>query len=119
MHSYFPHPNDRVIILRVHNEPDSTDIETVRSLLENRVKECGSIRVLLDADCTEQAFAHWIAASFPEFGPESIERLAIICEKIKLPSETWKMSASSEVIRQFTPAQREQALFWIQTGGDA
>ncbi|MBE2203977.1 MAG: STAS/SEC14 domain-containing protein [Chthoniobacterales bacterium] len=119
MHSHFPHPIDRVIILRVHNEPDSADIETVRSLLENRVKECGSIWVLLDADCSEQAFAHWIASSFQEFGTESIERLAIVGKKIKLPTGTWKMSASPEAVRQFTPAQREQALLWIQTGGDA
>ena len=75
--------------------------------------------MLLDADCSEQAFAQWVALSFGEFGTESIERLAIVGEEMNLPTEGWKISVSTEAIRHFTPAQREQALIWIQTGGEA
>ncbi|MDX2081260.1 MAG: STAS/SEC14 domain-containing protein [Terrimicrobiaceae bacterium] len=114
MHSYFPHPNDRVIVLRVHNEPNSADTETVRSLLESRVKQHGRILMLLDADCSEDAFGNWIAALFDGIGIEGVERFAIVGEGVILSCE---ILASSEVVRRFTPAQREQALNWIQTGG--
>jgi len=119
MHSYFPYPNDRVIILHVHNEPDSTDSETVRSLIESKIRQYSKILILLDADCSEKAFANWISTLFDEIGIEGIERLALISEAINLPPEGREMLAFSEVVRQFTPAQREQALFWIQTGGNA
>ncbi len=119
MHSYFPHPNDRVIILRVHNEPDSADIETVRDLLESRVKQHGRVLMLLDADCSEKAFASWIAALFDRIGIEGLERFAIVSEATILSGEGCESLASSEAVRRFTSGQREQALAWIQTGGGA
>lgn len=73
--------------------------------------------MLLDADCSEKAFANWIAALFDEISIEGVERLAIVGETINFPSEGCEMLAFSKGVRQFTSAQREQALTWIQTGG--
>ena len=117
MHSYFPHPNDRVVILRSHDEPDSADIETVQGLLKSRIEERGNIFLLLDIDCSEKAFAHWITAILDKISVASIERLAIVGEAVNF--RDGEKLASSEAVRQFTPSQRKQALTWIQTGSEA
>jgi hypothetical protein len=121
MHSYFPHPKDRLIILRLGGKPDLADREAIPHLLESRIREHGRILLMLDVQNSEDSPDHaWAHAILRRQTQDGIERLAIVTEG---QAGAWVNELSSALVsaevKHFGPAEHEEALSWVQTGGTA
>ena len=122
MHSSFPHPKDRLIILRISGTLDPVDLESIPSLLESRIQEHGQIQMLLEVHDHEEALRcdEWKKAILDPHLESGVERIAIVTAS---GESAWGQSLAAEFASSqaahFLSEEREKALSWVQTGGVA
>lgn len=116
MHSNYPHPKDRLIILRVNGTPSASDRETVRDLLESRIQAHGQILLFLELDCGGRALSAWGKLLFGGRSAKEIERLAVLRDSAAIADDDLGAILPSTTVGHFTPDQRKEALIWVQTG---
>lgn len=116
MHSYFPHPLDWLIILRISGFPDAVDRYAVRYLLKNRLSAHDRISILLQFDPPDPSVTAWSQALFDEQTSHAIERIALVIEAEETIADDLKHTLVLAEVRRFDPDEGEVALRWIQSG---
>jgi hypothetical protein len=119
MHAFFPHPKDHLIILRIAGKIDPVDRESIRELLDSRIREHRKIQVLIEIYDPEEADqGDTLKMEIINKGlHRGVERLAIVTDKSD--DQFSKDLASAFPLAEidyFTSAAREKALSWVQTG---
>ena len=116
MHSYYPHPIDWLVILRVGGVPDAVDRESTRYLLETRLAEHDRISILLQFDPPATSAMTWSQALFDEHTLSGIERVALVIDAEEGIISDLERDLLPVAVRRFGFSEREIALAWIQGG---
>lgn len=114
MYTSFPHPNVKLIILRVDGPLSDADRIEIAKDVDSRVRQYGETSILLEFQGVG------LVASKPLWSDKisrSVVRLAVIMGE---GTHEWArpLTGNFESDRQafFVPSEREQALDWVQGG---
>lgn len=114
MYTSFPHPNDKLIILRVDGPLSENDRTEIAKDVEGRVRQYGETSILLEFQGVG------IVESIPLWSDKTtrlVMRLAVIMGE---GTHEWAQPLTGNVESDhrafFVPSEREQALDWVQGG---
>lgn len=117
MHTYLPHPMDRLIILVVREKFDETDRQCIAYLLEDRLREHERILAFVEfQNVSRMPPADWWSDVISQQGgPARVERFAVVgASEIHIWAETLGTLLTLESVRSFESGSREEALNWVQ-----
>mgnify|MGYP000857516628 CR=1 FL=1 len=114
MYTSFPHPNDKLIILRVDGPLSEADRTEIAKDVESRVRQYGETSVLLEFHGVAPVESKLL---WSDRTTRLVVRLAVIRgEGTHQWAQPLTGNFESDQRAFFVPSEREQALDWVQGG---
>lgn len=122
MHDFLPTADD-VIALVVRDEVASTDLEAIMDRLEARLQRHGQVHVYVETRAIDgialAGLGAHVARAMPLLGQlKKFGRVAVVADQawVRVGSRLESALLPFVSYRVFEPAQREDALAWVQRG---
>ncbi|MDH7452777.1 STAS/SEC14 domain-containing protein [Luteimonas composti] len=122
MHDFLPTADD-VIALVVRDEVASTDLEAIMDRLEARLQRHGQVHVYVETRAIDgialAGLGAHVARAMPLLGQlKKFGRVAVVADQawVRVGSRLESALLPFVSYRVFEPAQREDALAWVQQG---
>lgn len=117
MHTHFPHPANRIVVLRVNLPLDTVDREVIPRLIEERADECGPVHLLLEINGLSSAenCALIVESLLPAAKGRYIKKIALVLLEEDMPrAEPLKSQWADIEHRCFSTVQRGEGLAWTE-----
>lgn len=115
MYTLFPHPSDKLIILRIDGPLTDADRREITNDVEERLRQHGETSILLEFH------GSGLVESKPLWSDKTarlVSRLAVI---VREGTQQWALSLTGNFEAEhhafFPASERERALDWVQGGG--
>ena len=122
MHDFLPTADD-VIALVVRDEVASTDLEAIMDRLEARLQRHGQVHMYVETRAIDgialAGLGAHVARAMPLLGQlKKFGRVAVVADQawVRVGSRLESALLPFVSYRVFEPAQREDALAWVQRG---
>lgn len=122
MHDFLPTADD-VIALVVRDEVASTDLEAIMDRLEARLQRHGQVHMYVETRAIDgialAGLGAHVARAMPLLGQlKKFGRVAVVADQawVRVGSRLESALLPFVSYRVFEPAQREDALAWVQQG---